>query len=473
MAVSVLFMGTAFSQNEVDALRYSQNFYSGSTRFTSMGGAFGALGGDFGSLSINPAGIGIYRSSEFLFTPSFSYHGTSSNYLSTNLSDYKYRMNFENVGTVFTYKSNEEVGWVTASFAFGYNRINDFSRSVMIEGINNKGSITDYFANLANGLPSSQFNSYNEGLAWETYLIDPTTNNQYQSAFAGDYGETQTKIINSKGGMGEYTINFGGNYSNVFYLGGGIGIQSVRYIENTDYQELDPKDSIANFSSMLYHTDLKTSGTGFNFKLGAIIRPIEWMRVGMAIHTPTFFQLHDEYSSSMKSSISDTVYTYSSPLGSYDYELTTPFRAIGSLGFVFKKVASLGIDYEFVDYSIARLRATDYMFRVENNTIETAYQATGNIRVGGEYRVGPFALRLGYAYYNSPFKTGYANADSHTYAYSGGFGIRNENTYFDMGFRMIKNNEKYYIYDTSVTPVEATDIKNFSYTISATLGFKF
>jgi hypothetical protein len=59
----------ASAQNQVDALRYSQIYPGGTARSTAMGGAFGALGGDFYSASLNPAGLGVYRSSEFTFTP--------------------------------------------------------------------------------------------------------------------------------------------------------------------------------------------------------------------------------------------------------------------------------------------------------------------------------------------------------------------------------------------------------------------
>ncbi len=52
-----------YGQNVDDALRYSQIFYSGTARFNSMGGAFTALGGDISTLSQNPAGIGVFRSS--------------------------------------------------------------------------------------------------------------------------------------------------------------------------------------------------------------------------------------------------------------------------------------------------------------------------------------------------------------------------------------------------------------------------
>ena len=61
------------AQNETDALRFSQTFPGGTARTIGMSGAFGAFGGDFSTLSINPAGIGVYRSSEFSITPAMNY----------------------------------------------------------------------------------------------------------------------------------------------------------------------------------------------------------------------------------------------------------------------------------------------------------------------------------------------------------------------------------------------------------------
>jgi hypothetical protein len=389
-------------------------------------------------------------------------------------------MNFENMGMVMTYNSDDDEGWVNASFTFGYNRLMDFGRNVIIEGVNDKSSITDYFAGLANGNNSDELDQFNSLLAWDSYLIDPkpgSTSYEYQSAFVGSYGEKQTKILNTKGGLGEYVIGFGGNYSNQIYLGGSIGIQNVKYSEDVDYLESDPNDVINSFNRLNYHTNLKTTGTGFNFKFGTIVRLADWVRIGGAIHTPTFFNLHDEYSSYIKASFSDTLHgdgaTVDSPLGSFDYELTTPFKAVASLGFVIGKSGLIGIDYEFVDYSIARLRSSDYMFRIENNTIETAYQAVGNIRAGAEYRFGPFAFRGGVGYYPSPYRTGQANAGYNNLVYSGGFGIRDDNFYFDLGFRMINSEEQYFIYDSALADVEPAKIKNASYSIITSLGFKF
>src|SRR4051812_2532502 len=77
------------AQTDVDAFRYTGSSISGTARFTSMSGAFGALGGDFSSLSTNPAGIGIYRSQEFTFTPSIYGSNTQSLFLGNRSSENK------------------------------------------------------------------------------------------------------------------------------------------------------------------------------------------------------------------------------------------------------------------------------------------------------------------------------------------------------------------------------------------------
>ncbi|MBI5540785.1 MAG: hypothetical protein HY951_12045 [Bacteroidia bacterium] len=466
------------AQNEVDALRYSQNFNSGTARYNAMGGAFGALGGDFSSLSTNPAGLGIYRSSEFMFTPQFSYNSSSTKYTDIALDDYKFRMNFANVGFVATHVSGREEGWVTTSFAVGYNRLADFNHFVKIEGQNNSSSMTDYFAALAKDKDSETMNYFNEGLAWDAYLIDPTTPGAttYKSALPR-YGEIQRKDINTKGGMGEYVISLAGNYSNKLYMGGTLGIQTIRYVENSFYSETDPHDSIPSFNKFDFQNDLKTTGAGFNFKFGLIYRPADWIRIGGAIHSPTFFNMHDEYNSSIQSSFSDTLHgtgeKVNSTQGTYDYELTTPFRAIGSLGFVISKFAIIGVEYEYIDYTTARLRADDYPFNTENNTIENAYTATGNIKVGAEFKNGPFSLRGGYCLYGSPYRSGQINENAIHSSYNAGFGIRNDDFYFDMAFTYLQGEEKYFLYDQSIVSVPPANIKNTNVGVMATFGFKF
>ena len=58
----------AWSQLASDALRYSSVSYGGTGRSMGTGNSMSVLGGDFGTISINPAGLATYRSSDFMFS---------------------------------------------------------------------------------------------------------------------------------------------------------------------------------------------------------------------------------------------------------------------------------------------------------------------------------------------------------------------------------------------------------------------
>ena len=72
MSVLGLCGGTACSQSQLDAFKYSQTELNGTARYLGMGGAFGALGGDISAMNTNPAGLAIYKSSEVVTTLSLS-----------------------------------------------------------------------------------------------------------------------------------------------------------------------------------------------------------------------------------------------------------------------------------------------------------------------------------------------------------------------------------------------------------------
>jgi len=92
LAAAFLTFTGAIAQNVDDALRYSQIFYTGTARFMSMSGAFTALGGDLSTLSQNPAGIGVFRSSELSLSPQLFHSKTSASFNGTT-DDYLYNFN--------------------------------------------------------------------------------------------------------------------------------------------------------------------------------------------------------------------------------------------------------------------------------------------------------------------------------------------------------------------------------------------
>src|SRR5688572_4542491 len=236
---------SAAAQNDVDALRYSQTSLAGTARYTSMAGAFSALGGDFSVLSNNPAGIAVYKRSEFSMSPSLFKEKSESDYLGRTTADNKYNFNFGNAGFIFTYRlsrNDTSRGWKNWNFGLGYNRINNFHAASTYEGVNNNNSLLDRYVEQANGINDSFITStfpFDAGMAYQTYLIDTITGDpsHYYSAIQ-NYGETQRRSVESKGSMGEFDFSFGANYSNRFYLGASIGIASLRYIENSTYEEI-------------------------------------------------------------------------------------------------------------------------------------------------------------------------------------------------------------------------------------------
>ncbi|MFA4852772.1 MAG: hypothetical protein WC599_09660 [Bacteroidales bacterium] len=463
------------AQSDIDALRYSMIYFGGTARYSSMGGAFGAVGADFSTLSTNPAGLGVYRKNEITFTPSVYAGKTSSVYNGKTTEDMKYNFNLSNFGMVYalkTNKRNDEVGWKSINIAFGLNRYNNFHNRMNIEGQNNQNSMMTMYLDNAQGVSTDNLDPFSTELAFNTHLIDTLNGATDYICNVPNSGINQRKTIETKGAMQEMVFALGANYNNKLFIGGTFGFPYVRYLEQSTYKEMD-SDTITDFKSFTLNEDLTTTGSGFNFKFGLIYVPVDIemlkVKIGAAVHTPTFFAMHDEWSKTMKSSFENGNHSAGSPQGSFDYQLTTPMRVVGSIAFQIGQYGTISADYEFVDYSEARLRSESYKYFDENDNIQAKYTATNNIRIGAEAALGLFSLRGGYAIYGSPYKSGIN--DGKKTAISGGFGIIDKDYFIDFGYVYSKAEEDYYLYNSShVNPVN-NEMTSHNFLI--TLGLKF
>lgn len=474
---TIILCANTFAQNDIDAMRYSQITFGGTARFASMAGSMGALGGDISTLTFNPAGIGVFRKTELTMTPSVFSQTTSSDYLNTSSTDYKLNFNFGNIGLVTAIplnSKNNSSGWEMLNFGITYNRTNNFHRRVITEGYNTKNSMLDDFVASANGHPDSDFDGFTTGLAWDTWLINPDSSagsNHYNHVIK-HYGELQRKSVLSKGAMYETDIAFGGNYKNKLFIGGTLGFTRIRYVEESVYEELDEKDTISGFKSFAFSQNLTTTGKGLNLKVGAIFKPADWLRLGAAVHTPTSFTMSDDYSSTMNSNLDNGIsYSAKSPIGKFNYSLTTPYRLIGSIGFVINKFALLNAEYEHLDYSFAQLSSSPNVFNEVNRTIRNKYTPTNNIRLGAEIRLDPIAFRAGYALYGSPFKFG-DNKDANRSSYTAGIGFRQNNYFFDFAYVFTTYTETGYLYspDIAIQPYK-NKYTNSSFMLTAGVRF--
>lgn len=458
-----------FSQNEIEALRYSRNFPTGTGRAASMGGAFGALGGDLTSLGTNPAGIGLYRRSEISFTPNLFINTTASSHYGNESFGNKSNFNLGNGGIVLTFNTGNETGWISSAIGFGYNRVNNFNSRISLEGVNAKSSLLDMYKRQ---IESNEYNPFGSELAWNTYLVD-TFNGTYYTAIP-NYGERQSKTIHRSGSVGETVFSFGGNYNNRLYLGGAVGFSRIRFKETSTYKETtDPKDTITMLSSFSQNEDLSTNGSGINFKAGAIFRANDFVRIGGAIHSPTYYDLTDNWNAGIEANFKDTTFKVNSVDGLNDYSIVTPFKAIGSVAFLFGKSGLISLDYEFLDYSMAWLSglgANTYNYSEENKQIGSKYKSAGNLRVGTEWIIHPFSLRAGVVNYGNPFSKGVGNT-AQANSYSAGFGIREDGYFIDFAYVLTTMSENYYLYDPVI--VQPTVIDQTSQSFLVTLGVKF
>jgi hypothetical protein len=482
------------AQTDLDAIRYSHFNPSATARSLSMGGAFGALGADFSVLSGNPAGLGLYRKSEFTFTPSFGSNVTDATFFGKTATDTKFNFSMGNLGLVYAFpKDNESSPWKGWAFAIGYNRLNNLHSRSLYEAVNTQSSLLNSFVETANGTNYQNLNEFYENLAFQTYLIDtlPFASSQYFSAIPQG-GALQRGAKETRGSLGDISFAFGGNYENRIFWGFAVGIPYLRYSEDYLYEEIDEKNTINqttpgidsayaavyNFKSFSLTQNLRTTGTGVNVKFGLIFRPNDMIRFGAAIHSPTYYSMHDEYASSMSAKFEiGQLPPSDSPVGMYDYNLTTPFRALFSMAALFQQQGILSLDYELTDYSSARLSADDYGFTQENTITRTTYTQAHTLRAGAEWKYGIFAFRAGAGYRTGIFKSGLADSksDQHQITYSAGFGIREESYFVDFGYSLANGNYFYRPYELASTPESEPGVffKTREHKLLVTIGFRF
>lgn len=478
------------AQDLSDALRYSNLEVQGTARAGAMGNAFGALGGDFTAASINPAGIGLYRSSEFAVTPISGSTKVESNYygMGREMSDYKFSLN--NMSYVYSIPvaARNEAGIVNVNLGFGYNRVKDFNSDAVIQGYNVDGSYMDYFSDRAT---QGIWSDFYEELAWKTdmLLYDENADEYYSDLQDAGYGQAQRKTYSKNGSIDEYSFVVGLNFNHKLYMGMAWGINNLRYSEGTTIYENDDNNNIDYFNSFQFNSYFSTYGTGHNFKFGLIYKPINELRLGVSIHTPTYYQMHDNFNTSMYSDITyddgRENYSENSPYNEYDYHLQTPMRTTFSGAYVIGKKGLISVDYELVNYGKAKLKdgSDGYDFYNENQDILDAYKSSGNLRIGGELMATKnVAVRAGYQYQGSAynevaFGTNQLNSDASRMVYAAGIGYRTGLFFADLTYRYTTQKDYDYPYPIPSSEVfpepQAASFNNIKNDVIFTVGFRF
>lgn len=499
LSLSILSAGTAMAQGAVDAYRISQPDLKGTARFMSMGGAFGALGGDLSSISYNPGGIGIYRSNEIGFTIDLDAQSATSTAQGNSYTDNRTKLLLNNVGAVFTLKLPSYT-FPNLNIGFTYNKGASFNRqyggyipklntslSNYIAGVSNSegvtlGDVSTVYKENSNTILFDPYNPNDDGyaapwisiLGYDSYLVAPvqyeqngnTLTDWYGQWGAGTSGNGQF-LVTEKGSRDDYNIVIGGNIANVVYWGMNFDIANINYTMNAMWGEsltdayVPDDDNVvskinANWDLNNYYN---VNGSGFKYQIGFIIKPIQELRLGLSVSTPTWYNLTQTFGAEVDYQYADEKPGYAlTNLGQYGFNnlcFKTPWKLMGSVAGVIGSKFIVSCDYEWTPYDNMKFSEAgtynygDYGYDYDpgwdyfsagmtrtsggspvsskisqkplgfqnnnpyydtNKHIQEYYRSTSTLRLGAEYRVTPsFSVRAGYSFVSSPVKENVKN----------------------------------------------------------------
>ena len=471
----------ASAQYSADAIRFSGTQPGSTSRIKALGNANVSVGGDLTSIGGNPAGLGFFTKSELSITPELNMNKTNSYYLGQNTNGSRNDGNFNNASVVFYGKLNKapgedkSKGWLSVNFGASYNRTNNFYQKTSYRGENLSSSIADYYADLGNIALANNYslNGYLEGWAQNQGLIKLNSDKFYDPTTA--LGGTQYNTINTTGGQSSLDFSFGANYSNKFYIGGGFGITNIRYNTTSDFtEERFLTENINRNYVSTYTRDQSTRGNGFNGRLGIIYKPVEMVRVGATVTTPTWYTIDDSSSEGLATKYGNERTQSDGSNYPLTYQLRTPYKVAGGISVFAGKLGFITGDIEYVDYASTKLsESSDYEFDFsgDNADIKSFYKGAVNARFGAEARLTPnFMLRGGYGILGSPVRN--ADSDANTKTISGGVGYRFANYYIDATYMHIQAKYGQYPYEIGeLSPLAS--IKNTNNNVFVTLGLRF
>ena len=454
------FSNDAMTTSEIFSLS-QQQFNFGTARSMGMAGAFTSLGADMASMVLNPAGLGMYRHDEVAITPMLSISSSSTPGTGSYGSNDNTRFAMGNIGGVFqVHESSGKL--LSVNVGVGYTRLADFNynssfstapaygasiadaMSVMLEaggvGVNANGQIAQ--GNAANWGVDPSF--WPGVAAYKTYLVDMNDYGVWYPAEIGAYALIESaSSVESRGSAGELSFSLGGNIDNKLYFGASFGLQTIYQKKTLYYGEAYSYGAGNGYNtgdmavdaegmpltkvmqSMGMRQNVHLDGTGVNLKLGVVYRPIPALRLGLAFHTPTLYNIERRYSLAMStysigetSPTNPTSHEYFSDVaseiledgGPNAWQFASPARLLLGGSYTLGSMAVVSVDYERTWYNGIRVNRMPYLpygaamgdFKQD---FKHYFKGADNLRIGVEVKPLPMlALRAGYGYSGSMFK---------------------------------------------------------------------
>ncbi len=460
----------ANAQIPEDAVRYSWLTLNGTARNQAIGGAMGSLGGDITATFVNPAGIGFYKTNEATFSGGLSILTAHTSYFNnkTNKKDNAFSLGTSGFAIAIPNYYNSKKN---NSFSLAVTQTANFNNNISYKGFNKVSSYAEQFAeefvaskqSIDDVLNSNSAFPFTLAPALFTYLIDTVRVNGKlvvkaapEDILAAGQALEQQMLKTTSGGMYEIGAAYAGNDGKKLLWGVAVGIPIINYQSNTLYTEKDTSSNTSNgFKSFTYQDNYTTKGVGFNAKLGLIYRPKDYIRLGLAVHTPSFVSLTDSRQANIKTALENPIGTFettsdqfsNNQRGQARYAQNMPWKVLVSGSYVFREVEDvtkqrgfITADLEYVRHSGTRFNSDNEepspseknYFKQLNNVVKDIYKGAINARLGGEVKFNTIMGRLGVGYYGNPYKD--APIKASRVILSGGLGYRHKGFFADLTY---------------------------------------
>ena len=497
--IGVLTMSYVSAQDISDAIMYSLDEIQGTARFRGMSGAFGALGGDLSAVSINPAGAAIFNRSGGSFSVSNLNKKNDVNYFNgiSSSSDSKFDIN--QLGTVFVFNNtNQNSKWKKMALTINYDKVSDFDNNWYAVG-SSTNSVDSYFLANAQGLRLDEISAFpgesledayaeigsyygyqnqQAFLGYESYILEPFSdtddNTSYSSNIApGTFNQDYSYF--GRGYNGKLSFNIASQYQDNLYLGLNLNSHFFHYDKSTYLYESNSNPG-SWISQVDFENNLHSTGTGFSFQLGGIIKLTEEFRAGLTYNSPTWFNVREEttqYLRTVRNEGGSNIVQSIDPstLNVFpDYKLQTPGKFTGGLAYIFGDQGLISFDYSLKDFGNTKFKPTsDSYFSSQNSLMSNTLKNASTYKVGGEYRYKQISLRGGYRFEESPYKDDSLYGDLN--GFSLGLGINFGQFKFDLAYDQSDRSVKNQFYSSGLTNAASVDsrISNVTGTLSFNL----
>jgi len=335
---------------------------SGTARFIGMAGAMTAVGGDPSAVKQNPAGLGIYRHSQF----SVSADGCFMRYWQDGSLD---------KGPLYSRWHLSQASYVFA-----------LTHPERIAGVVSNNIMLSY--------------------ARRADLFSHVTLNDRSGRPAGSQNWIET-VLDENGYRNDVDFHYAMNVSNRFYWGIGMTLEWLNARQSIDRWEYTASDKRGNRQIYELKENDFGNAVGWGGSIGVLVRPVQAFRLGLSVESPLIGRMRETYyySETFKrpdSAGSDVV--YDSPDYNTNWQLTTPLKASAGIGLQWKNHGLLSLQYDLQYHNLvgashtarAAIELAFNHWMLEGGYAYTTFYALQRASVGVHY-MGNW-IRVGLAY---------------------------------------------------------------------------